>query len=70
VIRLDSLPRPITDLSGWLTLTPFVERRVVAGVVVSCRACRRSKWGLCQAHGGPNDTEKMRLRRAARRIGQ
>ena len=53
-VLLDTLPLPVTDMSGYLTMTPIDARRdeEMAAVRAVCGLCRMSKLGPCQRHGG------------------
>ena len=59
-VLLDSLPLPVTDLCGYLTMTPIDARRdeEMAAVRAVCGWCRMSKYGPCQRHGGLTEPQR------------
>ena len=59
-VLLDTLPLPVTDMSGYLTMTPIDARRdeEMAAVRAVCGWCRNSKYGPCQRHGGLTEKER------------
>jgi hypothetical protein len=53
-MKISDLPLPVTDLSGWLTMTPIDAPRFPLIPPTSgqlCGFCNMSKSGLCVRHG-------------------
>ena len=74
IIFITELPRPSTDLCGFLSihyfalppLPPAAPYYPPSHKVEGCSGCALSLAGACQAHGGPSQPDRDRMNRERR----